>query len=760
MPSTNTDRIGGLSTSVAIKAPCLYTTTGNITLSGLSVQGNGEWVSELTAGDRVFVRSQTSGVDNGIWEAGTGTWQRAKDFDGARDVVQGTLVSVYRAGADFSIYKLDTANPIVIGTTSLSFSAASDFALAGNLANQTNTALGAALVGYRGRTVHDKLDDIANVMDYGAVGDGVTDDSAACQAAHDASGYVFYPNGEYLFSLSVTVNANNRIIGESIDGVQISTDDDHFAFVVSVPRGTTEFECPEVAFVTINAKNALAFNYSPGDDYFNGTPARSYWVHDVNLVGTYDSSADANAGTQTLYTRADLEALGVGLNSVMCYGAKRERVNIRGFGIGLAVVGDTVSRTEGGRIHDCARLIHDERIAWYNSSFGMGAENDYQGVDLLDGRRHGSVWFEESYGCKFTGNYLESLDRGGAISASCMLYQNSTAHVAIEKNHLNAFLSYDNSQPFYVFRSSRAARSDTGNNITRDNYLTPFTQVDQTTVDIEAGLNYSSPGCLYYLNNARWPKVFQPNAITAARENNVFDYQNFGATTLGGTLALDETPWVSNSQDGWHLDPVASELVFWLDVINPSQALSFVLSFDVDDNSATSGSNGRMFVNVKDSDDTTTLFNDFAFTGVTAPTRRTIVVTSAVRESVKRLRVSLNTPNFCKFYRLTATPHVATPQSELTIASGAITVYSGYHNVDTEANAASDDLDTINGGADGMRLVLQANNAARTVVCKDGTGNLKLAGDFSLDNTEDTIDLIFNAVLNAWCEIGRSDNGA
>jgi hypothetical protein len=97
---------------------------------------------------------------------------------------------------------------------------------------------------------------------------------------------------------------------------------------------------------------------------------------------------------------------------------------------------------------------------------------------------------------------------------------------------------------------------------------------------------------------------------------------------------------------------------------------------------------------------------------------------------------------------------------ELTIATGAITVTGGYHRVDTEADAASDDLVTINGGVDGARLVLRAENASRTVVVKDGTGNIQCAGDFSLDNTQDTIELIYDGTLTAWLEIGRSDNGA
>lgn len=95
---------------------------------------------------------------------------------------------------------------------------------------------------------------------------------------------------------------------------------------------------------------------------------------------------------------------------------------------------------------------------------------------------------------------------------------------------------------------------------------------------------------------------------------------------------------------------------------------------------------------------------------------------------------------------------------ELTIASGAITVIHAWHLVDTESDAASDDLDTINGGSIGQIIVITAANSARTVVVKDGTGNLKLAGDCTLDNREDTLMLLYDGIT--WLELARSNNGA
>ena len=97
-------------------------------------------------------------------------------------------------------------------------------------------------------------------------------------------------------------------------------------------------------------------------------------------------------------------------------------------------------------------------------------------------------------------------------------------------------------------------------------------------------------------------------------------------------------------------------------------------------------------------------------------------------------------------------------RSTLTIAAGVITATRSYHLVETEAGAASDDLDTIAGGADGMILVLMAYNNAHTVVIKDNTGNLVTAGDFSMDDYVDTIMLFWNSARGKWLELSRSSN--
>lgn len=94
-----------------------------------------------------------------------------------------------------------------------------------------------------------------------------------------------------------------------------------------------------------------------------------------------------------------------------------------------------------------------------------------------------------------------------------------------------------------------------------------------------------------------------------------------------------------------------------------------------------------------------------------------------------------------------------------TIATGAITVTANQSQLDvrTEAAAATDDLDTISGGARGDLLVLMSGFTGRTVVVKHATGNIYLANnkDFTLSSIRYRLLLQCDGVGN-WVEIARS----
>lgn len=99
-----------------------YATTGNVVLSGLAVQANGDWPSALSAGDRILVKNQNSAKDNGLWAASSGAWTRTADADIDAKVTPALTVSV-ESGTTLAdtVWQLVTDAPIVVGTTALAF---------------------------------------------------------------------------------------------------------------------------------------------------------------------------------------------------------------------------------------------------------------------------------------------------------------------------------------------------------------------------------------------------------------------------------------------------------------------------------------------------------------------------------------------------------------------------------------------------------------------------------------------------------------
>jgi hypothetical protein len=107
-------------TGLDMKQSVRAATTANITLSGIqTVDG-----VSLVAGDRVLVKDQTAGAENGIYVVAAGAWARSADADGvpSNEVTAGMYTFVEEGTANGNTgWSLITANPITVGTTPLSF---------------------------------------------------------------------------------------------------------------------------------------------------------------------------------------------------------------------------------------------------------------------------------------------------------------------------------------------------------------------------------------------------------------------------------------------------------------------------------------------------------------------------------------------------------------------------------------------------------------------------------------------------------------
>lgn len=131
--------------------------------------------------------------------------------------------------------------------------------LAQELANTINSAKGAAMVGYLpagagtvGRSVQSKLREAVSVKDFGAVGDGIADDSSSIQLAVNAiydagGGIVYFPAGTYKQNSNVDVykGAAKRIIlqGQGQSATKIRT-----TAAVDLYTHAEFFECYDIGF--------------------------------------------------------------------------------------------------------------------------------------------------------------------------------------------------------------------------------------------------------------------------------------------------------------------------------------------------------------------------------------------------------------------------------------------------------------------------------------------------------------------------------
>lgn len=271
--------------------------------------------------------------------AGAG-WQF---FDNSGVILSGGLLYTYLAGTTTpaptyttSAGNVACANPIVLNSagrtttetwldTSLTYkfvlktSAGVTIDTYDNLINAAGTvaaaltayeaavaaSTGSSLVGFINspagsiaRTVQARMRDWVSVKDYGATGDGSTNDTVAIQAAFSAGGAIYFPPGVYCYT-SLTINTACRIIGANQRGspttsaVLQCTSSSSATQRILVGDGVTQLYGVEFEHVNFTAPNApdgaiIKFNFC------SEATVENCQFFDLNLTATAVSYYQCN----------------------------------------------------------------------------------------------------------------------------------------------------------------------------------------------------------------------------------------------------------------------------------------------------------------------------------------------------------------------------------------------------------------------------------------------------------------------------------
>lgn len=160
------------------------------------------------------------------------------------------LLGTPSGGDQLPVYAPNSGDARRMSITALTDYMQDTLDLPDNAANITYNPAGTGAVA---TTVQTKLRETVSVKDFGAVGDGVTDDTAAIQAAFNAAvlaGFkkLFFPQGNYLVTSTITIPAYyNASIAPQLwgsVGQDFHIDFSHATITTSIASGSVLFDIP------------------------------------------------------------------------------------------------------------------------------------------------------------------------------------------------------------------------------------------------------------------------------------------------------------------------------------------------------------------------------------------------------------------------------------------------------------------------------------------------------------------------------------
>lgn len=603
--------------------------------------------------------------------------------------------------------------------------------------------------GAASRTAHDKFIEIISVKDFGAMGDGITDDTTAFLAAFGASSGVYVPPGIYIVSPCVFTK-NVDVVGSGRDVTTIrwkasSPETSLFTFTGASPLRVSFSD------ITIDGNKS---NQTDSVGYYGAVLMDSDGGSSLSLRGMRFT----NGRIQDVVIRNPTSTPSYFYMSGCEFDNGLEGTNLRSASYVQAQenvvctwIGNKASMPSGGTVGRAGFLLQRPspgtdtpagRVVAHANHFQdvgrggtatdtLGCIDVYSGADLVSIQGNTSSGSMGRFICVkadcgdivISGNTC--IGHEGTVAAIVFFDQAATySATSICKNLIMAHNIIRGSLHPTGAKGIQTGGTDVNTVAKFRNILITGNIVDgasQYGIYCYNGINLSLIGNKI-TSGGRGVFVESTTGIVEIKTNSFKDLTNSGAVLSGLGVAPSDAIIQGNT-----FDTVTSVAVGLFSAVN-----SFVVKGNISRSCTT------FLQTVGATAQSAVIDNDIA--GETSPWAKS---------------GSYGLLDYRGNITSSALPYAS---RGLTIASGSVTVFADYHLVDTEGAAATDDLSTINGGYDGRGVTLLSADNARDITVKDGVGNLQLAGDFALSHTNDTISLICRG--GVWFEKSRSDNNA
>lgn len=243
-----------------------------------------------------------------------------------------------------------------------------------------------------------------NVKDFGATGDGSTDDTSAVQAAIDAAvlgGVVYFPKGEYVVSSLTAGGPNKRFLGTNSGNSSNQTSGSLFSSTIRFTETTSDaFTFSDAGFFSKNVVfENLGFQANTAGAVLSFDTYGEVRMNDclVNNLGTGDG-----VSLNEVYLISFSDCFITKTGNIRQSGSAGVRIDNTGLGGIFNFFTSTVNQYDSGVLIDA--LYNDGTQLESFNFIGSQANSNTIGLGLSGFLRSGTI-----SGCYFEGNILASI---------------------------------------------------------------------------------------------------------------------------------------------------------------------------------------------------------------------------------------------------------------------------------------------------------------------------------------------------------------